>query len=104
MQPEVIVLDEATAMLDPLGRREVLEVARRLNQEQGVTIIAVTHFMREAVAADRLVVMADGQIALQGPPRAVFQQIEQSARPPTRRSAYQRPGHRTPSALPCLPV
>ena len=76
MQPEVLVLDEATAMLDPLGRREVLEVAHRLNKEQGVTVIAVTHFMREAVAADRIVVMVDGQIALQGPPRAIFQQIE----------------------------
>lgn len=76
MQPQVLVLDEATAMLDPLGREEVLEVARRLNKQQGVTVIAITHFMREAVDADRIVVMADGQIALQGTPREVFRQAE----------------------------
>ena len=77
MQPEVLVLDEATAMLDPLGRSEVLEVARRLNREQGVTIVAVTHFMREAIEADRLVIMADGQIALEGPPRELFQRVDE---------------------------
>ena len=74
MQPDVLVLDEATAMLDPIGRKEVLEVARRLNRERGVTVIAVTHFMREALDADRMVVMAEGRIALQGPPRELFQQ------------------------------
>ena len=76
MQPDVLVLDEATAMLDPIGRKEVLEVARRLNRERGVTVIAVTHFMREALEADRMVVMAEGRIALQGPPRALFQQAD----------------------------
>ena len=74
MQPDVLVLDEATAMLDPIGRKEVLEVARRLNRERGVTVIAVTHFMREALDADRMIVMAAGRIALQGPPRELFQQ------------------------------
>lgn len=74
MNPQVLVLDEATAMLDPLGREEVLETARRLNRENGVTIIAITHHMEEAVGADRLVIMADGQIALEGPPKAVFSQ------------------------------
>jgi energy-coupling factor transport system ATP-binding protein len=74
MQPQVLVLDEATAMLDPLGREEVLAVARRLNREQGVTVIAVTHFMREALEADRIVVMAEGRVALEGSPRALFQQ------------------------------
>ncbi len=74
MQPDVLVLDEATAMLDPIGRQEVLEVARRLNRERGVTVVAVTHFMREALEADRIVVMDAGRIALQGPPRALFQQ------------------------------
>ena len=74
MQPDVLVLDEATAMLDPIGRKEVLEVARRLNRERGVTVVAVTHFMREALEADRLIVLAAGRIALQGPPRALFQQ------------------------------
>ncbi|MBO9393024.1 energy-coupling factor transporter ATPase, partial [Caldilinea sp.] len=76
MQPAVLVLDEATAMLDPLGRKEVLEVARRLNKEQGVTIVAVTHFMREAVEADRVIVLHEGRIAMQGTPRAIFQQLD----------------------------
>ena len=76
MRPEVLVLDEATAMLDPRGRKEVLEVAHRLNRKQGVTVIAVTHFMREALDADRIVIMADGQIVLEGPPRVIFQQID----------------------------
>jgi energy-coupling factor transport system ATP-binding protein len=74
MQPQVLVLDEATAMLDPLGRQEVLDVARRLNRERGVTVVAVTHFMREAVEADRVVVMDGGRIALQGTPREIFRQ------------------------------
>ena len=74
MQPQVLVLDESTAMLDPLGREEVLEVAHRLNKEQGVTVVAITHFMREAVEADRIVVMAEGQIALEGTPRELFRQ------------------------------
>jgi len=76
MHPEVLVLDEATAMLDPLGRQEVLDVVRRLNQEQGVTVVAATHFMREAVDADRIVILAEGRVAMQGPPRVVFQQVE----------------------------
>ena len=74
MQPQVLVLDESTAMLDPLGREEVLEVARRLNREQGVTVVAITHFMREAIDADRVVVMAEGQIALAGTPRELLRQ------------------------------
>jgi energy-coupling factor transporter ATPase len=76
MKPEVLVLDEATAMLDPLGRREVLDIARRLNREEGITLIAITHFMEEAVEADRLVVLVEGRIALQGTPREVFGQAE----------------------------
>lgn len=74
MQPDVLVLDESTAMLDPIGRTEVLETVQRLNRERGVTVIAITHFMREAIHADRVVVMAEGQIALEGPPRAIFAQ------------------------------
>ncbi len=74
MRPEVLVLDEATAMLDPLGRREVLATVRRLNREQGVTVVAITHHMEEAVEADRVVVMADGRVALDGTPREVFGQ------------------------------
>ena len=76
MEPEVLLLDEATAMLDPQGRQEVLDIAWRLNKERGVTLIAVTHFMREAIDADRIIIMDEGQIALQGPPREVFQQID----------------------------
>lgn len=76
MQPEVLVLDEATAMLDPLGRKEVLAIAQRLNQEQGVTVVAITHFMHEALQADRVIVMADGQIVLEGTPRTLFQQVD----------------------------
>src|SRR5258708_1385786 len=62
MKPEVLVLDEATALLDPLGRREVLDTVQRLNREQGVTVVAITHRMEEAVEAGRVVVMADGGI------------------------------------------
>ena len=76
MRPQVLVLDEATAMLDPLGRREVLNVAHRLNREDGVTVIAITHFMEEALDADRVVVMEAGQIVMQGPPREVFSQVD----------------------------
>jgi energy-coupling factor transport system ATP-binding protein len=76
MQPEVLVLDEATAMLDPLGRKEVLAIAQRLHQEQGVTVVTITHFMHEALQADRVIVMADGQIVLEGSPRALFQQVD----------------------------
>jgi energy-coupling factor transporter ATPase len=76
MKPEVLALDEATALLDPLGRREVLDVARRLNREQGVTVIAITHHMEEAVEAGRVIVMADGCIELDGTPREVFSQVD----------------------------
>jgi energy-coupling factor transport system ATP-binding protein len=76
MQPEVLALDEATAMLDPLGRREVLDTVMRLNREQGVTVIAITHHMEEAVEASRVVVMADGHIELDGTPREIFSQVE----------------------------
>ncbi len=75
MRPKVLVLDEATAMLDPRGRQEVLAIAHRLNREEGVTIVAITHFMEEAVNADRLIVMVDGRIQLQGTPREVFRQV-----------------------------
>ncbi len=75
MRPEVLVLDEATAMLDPLGRREVLAVAHRLNRGEGVTVVAITHHMDEAVQADRVIVMEEGRIVLQGAPREVFRQV-----------------------------
>lgn len=75
MKPQVLVLDESTALLDPLGREQVLQIARRLNDE-GVTIIAVTHFMHEAALADRVIVMENGLIAVEGTPRQVFSQVE----------------------------
>ncbi len=79
LKPQVLVLDETTALLDPLGREQVMKVARRLN-EQGVTIVAITHFMREAVYADRVIVMNEGQIALEGTPREVFKQVDRLRR------------------------
>ncbi len=75
MKPEVLVLDESTALLDPRGREEVLRVARRLNDE-GTTIVVITHFMEEAAHADRVIVMENGLIALQGTPKQVFAQAD----------------------------
>jgi energy-coupling factor transport system ATP-binding protein len=72
MRPRVLVLDESTAMLDPLGRQELLDIVTRLNKEEGVTVVAITHYMEEAVAADRLIVMSEGIIALEGTPRQIF--------------------------------
>ena len=72
MRPKIIVFDESTAMLDPIGRRDVFALARRLNVEEGITIVWITHFMEEAALADRLVVMDAGRIALDGNPREVF--------------------------------
>jgi energy-coupling factor transporter ATPase len=77
MQPEVLVLDEATALLDPLGRQEVLQIVRRLHKEQGVTVVAITHAMHEAIEADRILVMAEGRIVLEGAPHELFRQMEQ---------------------------
>ena len=76
MQTECIVLDEPTAMLDPMGRDEVMQTVRRLNKEMGITVVLITHFMDEAVQADRVVVMDDGRIVMQGTPREVFSQVE----------------------------
>ncbi len=77
MQTECIVLDEPTAMLDPMGRAEVMQTVRRLNEEMGITVILVTHFMDEAVQADRVVVMDSGKIVMQGKPAQVFAQVEE---------------------------
>lgn len=76
MHPRCIVLDEPTAMLDPQGRREVLETILRLNREENVTVVLITHFMDEAVKADRVVVIDSGKIILDGTPKKVFPQIE----------------------------
>ena len=76
MQPACIVLDEPTAMLDPIGRREVLGTVERLCRERGVTVVLITHHMSECVNADRLVVVSDGHIVADGTPRAVFSRVE----------------------------
>ena len=77
MEPECIVLDEATAMLDPVGRREVLSAVHKLNREKGITVVLITHHMNEAEDADRVVVMDDGRIAMDGTPREIFTQVDQ---------------------------
>lgn len=76
MRPDCIVLDEPTAMLDPKGRREVLKTIRELNRDFGTTVVLITHYMDEAVKADRVVVMDDGKILLDGTPKEVFPQVE----------------------------
>ena len=85
MKPECIVLDEATAMLDPIGRREVLAAVEKLNREQGITVVLITHHMNEAEHADRVIVMNDGLVVMDGKPREVF----------TRKKSWRT------SALPC---
>ena len=75
MQSECLVLDEPTAMLDPVGRKEVMEAVCRLHKEQGITVVYITHFMEEAIRADRVVVMDGGKIALEGTPTAIFSQV-----------------------------
>ena len=76
MRPQCIVLDEATAMLDPIGRREVLAAVEKLNREQGITVVLITHHMNEAEHADRVIVMNEGRVAMDGAPREVFAQVE----------------------------
>ena len=76
MQTECIVLDEPTAMLDPKGREEVMQTIRRLNKEMGITVVLVTHFMDEAVQADRVVVVDSGRIIMDGKPAEVFSNVE----------------------------
>ena len=76
MLPECIILDESTAMLDPRGRREVLDVVERLNRERGITLIHITHYMDEAARADRVLVIDDGTLLLDGTPHEVFSQAE----------------------------
>ena len=76
MQPECIVLDEPTAMLDPIGRADVMRTIKELNRSKGVTVVIITHHMDEAAQADRLVVMAKGQVVADGAPKEVFQNVE----------------------------
>lgn len=77
LKPEILVLDESTAMLDPQGRKEILSVAEKLNKERGVTIITVTHYMDEAAKADRIIVLSDGKIVKEGTPKEIFKNGEE---------------------------
>jgi len=77
MEPSIIIADEATAMLDPSGRKEVLETIRRLNRQKGITVVWITHFMEEAAQADRVLVMNEGEIRLSGTPAEVFDRVEE---------------------------
>ena len=76
MRPQCIVLDEATAMLDPIGRSEVISTIERLNRDEGITAVLITHHMNEAEHADRVIVMNEGRVAMDGAPREVFAQVE----------------------------
>jgi energy-coupling factor transport system ATP-binding protein len=76
MEPACLVLDEPTAMLDPIGRREVLATVERLRRERGITVIFITHHMRECVDADRLIVLSHGVVTADGTPREIFSQVE----------------------------
>ena len=76
MEPSVIIADEATAMLDPSGRKEVLDTVRQLNRQKGITVVWITHFMEEAALADRVVVITDGEIQATGTPAEIFEQVD----------------------------
>lgn len=76
MKPQVIIFDESTAMLDPQGRHEVVDIMEKLNKDEGITVINITHYMEEAARADRVIVINDGRIALDGTPREVFGKVE----------------------------
>lgn len=76
MKPKCIVLDEPTAMLDPSGRREVLKTLHELNEKENVTVLLITHYMDEVIGVDKVIVMDDGKIVMQGTPREVFSQVE----------------------------
>lgn len=76
MLPECIIFDESTAMLDPTGRREIMDTIKKLNREKGITVILITHYMNEAVEADRVIVMNDAQVEMDGSPHEIFSQVE----------------------------
>lgn len=77
MQPDILVLDEPTAMLDPSGRKEIMETIKKLNKEQGMTVVLITHYMDEAVQADRVVVIDHGSIRMEGIPQEVFPKVQE---------------------------
>ena len=76
MRPKCIVLDEPTAMLDPHGRKSVIETAKKLNKEEGITVILITHYMEEVIEADRIFVMDDGKLVMEGTPKEVFSKVD----------------------------
>ena len=80
MQPDCLILDEATAMLDPIGREKVMHTVHRLNREYGITVVAITHYMEEAARADRVIVMSHGRIAMEGTPKEVFSRVDEVRR------------------------
>ena len=77
MKPECIVLDEPTAMLDPNGRKEVIKTVRELNQKEGITVLLITHYMEEVIHADRVIVMDDGKLVMDGTPREIFSRVKE---------------------------
>lgn len=77
MQPKCIIFDESTAMLDPIGRAQVMKTMQKLNKEQGITIIHITHYMQEAILADRIIVIDEGKVLLSGSPKEVFKNVEE---------------------------
>ena len=77
MRPKVILMDEPTAMLDPVGRKEVLETMHELNRQEGITVVFITHYMEEVVDADRIVVMKEGKVVMNGEPREIFSRLEE---------------------------
>lgn len=80
MKPDCIVLDEPTAMLDPNGRKEVIRTVRELNRKEGVTVLLITHYMEEVIHADRVIVMDEGKVVLQGTPKEIFSKVEELKR------------------------
>lgn len=77
MEPKCIILDEPTAMLDPVGRREVIKTLHQLNKEKGITIVLITHYMNEAIKADKIFVMDKGKLAMQGTPKKIFSRVDE---------------------------
>lgn len=76
MEPDILVLDEPTAMLDPIGRREIMDTVKRLNRERNMTVVLITHYMEEAVEAQRVIIIDDGSIEFDGKPNEIFPQVE----------------------------
>jgi energy-coupling factor transport system ATP-binding protein len=76
MRPRVIIFDESTAMLDPIGRKAVIEIMEKLNREENITVINITHYMEEAARADRVIVINDGQMIIDGAPKEVFAEVD----------------------------